>query len=89
MDASDVAIDLPACPLLTIEEAARVLRIGRSLVYQLANEYLATGGTSGMPVIRVGGCLRVPRWALLELVLAGRVVRLCDAPVPTGATRDD
>ena len=41
-----------------------------------------------MPVIRVGGCLRVPRWALLELALAGRVVRLCDAPVPTGALHD-
>jgi hypothetical protein len=32
-----------------------------------------------MPVIRVGGCLRVPRWTLLELAMAGRVVRLCDA----------
>jgi hypothetical protein len=85
---SDVVIDASETPLLTIEEAARVLRIGRSLAYQLANEYLATGGTAGMPVIRVGGCLRVPRWALLELALAGQVVRLCDAPVPTGAARD-
>ena len=85
---SDVVI-ASQCPLLTVEEAARVLRIGRSLAYQLAQEYLATGGTAGMPVIRVGGCLRVPRWALLELALAGRVVRLCDAPVPTGAARDD
>jgi hypothetical protein len=35
-----------------------------------------------MPVIRFGpGCLRVPRWALLELATTGRVVRLCDAPV--------
>jgi excisionase family DNA binding protein len=85
---SDVVI-ASQCPLLTVEEAARVLRIGRSLAYQLANEYLATGGTAGMPAIRVGGCLRVPRWALLELALAGRVVRLCDAPVPTDAVRDD
>ena len=32
----------------------------------------------------VGGRLRVPRWALLELALAGRVVRLCDTPVAAG-----
>ncbi len=67
-------------PLLTIEEAARVLRIGRSLAYQLAREYLQSGGTTGMPVLRIGAsCLRVPRWALLELVATGRIVRLCDS----------
>jgi len=69
-------------------EAARVLRVGRSLAYQLAREYDATGGVSGLPVIRVGGCLRVPRWALLELALTGRVVRLCDAVVAAGAPDD-
>ena len=36
-------------------------------------------------MIRFGGCLRVPRWALLELVMTGRVVRLCDADVPVEA----
>jgi hypothetical protein len=72
---------VPATPLLTIEEAACVLRIGRSLAYQLATEYQASGGFAGLPVIRLGGCLRVPRWALLELALTGRVVRLCDAEV--------
>ena len=30
-------------------EASRVLRIGRQLGYQLAHEYLASGGTSGLP----------------------------------------
>ena len=50
---------------LTVEEAAVVLRIGRSKAYELAREYLATDGASGMPVIRLGKQLRVPR-ALLE-----------------------
>ena len=72
----------PEVPLLTVAEAAELLRIGRSLAYQLAGEYIASGGVSGLPVVRLGGCLRVPRWALLELALTGRVVRLCDAQVP-------
>ena len=71
-----------ATAVLTVEEAASVLRIGRSLAYQLAREYDATGGRSGLPVIRLGGCLRVPRWALRELACCGRVVRLCDAQPP-------
>jgi hypothetical protein len=69
-------------PLLTIDEAADVLDIGRSLAYKLAREYIDSGGTAGMPVIRLGGCLRVPRWALLVLATTGRVVRLCDVAVP-------
>ena len=70
---------LPASVLLTIDEAAGVLRISRTLAYQLAAEYQTSGGMSGLPCLRIAGCLRVPRWALLELALTGRVVRLCDA----------
>jgi hypothetical protein len=77
MDTSSL-LGAPAIALLTIEEATQFLRIGRSLAYQLAAEYSSSGGLSGLPAIRLGGCLRVPRWALLELALTGRVVRLCD-----------
>ena len=66
--------------LLTVEEAADILRIGRTLAYTLARRYQATGGRDGLPVVRVGYCLRVPRWALMELALNGRVVSLA-API--------
>jgi excisionase family DNA binding protein len=68
--------------VLTVEEAADVLRIGRSLAYQLANEYLRSRGMVGMPAYRLGNCIRVPRWALIELATTGRVVRLAEAAVP-------
>lgn len=58
--------DLP--DLLTVEEAARVLRIGRTLAYQLAQEWIATGGERGIPCRRVGRLLRVPSRELAELM---------------------
>jgi excisionase family DNA binding protein len=70
---------LDECPLLlTVEEAAAVLRIGRSLAYELARRYESSDGHEGLPVMRVGALMRVPRWALAELVATGRVVRLAD-----------
>ena len=55
-------------PLLTIDEAAEVLRIGRSLAYGMAHQYESSDGRDGMPVLRFGSCIRVPRWALAELL---------------------
>jgi hypothetical protein len=54
--------------LLTVEEAARVLRIGRTSAYALARRYLRSNGAEGIPVRRVGHLLRVPRHGLEELV---------------------
>jgi excisionase family DNA binding protein len=70
--------------LLTISEAAEKLRIGRSLAYELARAYLTTGGVEGLPVIKLGARMRVPRWALDELARTGRVVRLGDRTPPAG-----
>ena len=46
---------------LTVEEAAAVVRIGRTAAYQLAARYEATDGREGLPVVRFGRLLRVPR----------------------------
>jgi excisionase family DNA binding protein len=58
--------------LLTPVEAAAVLRIGRSKVYQLLND-------GSLPTVRVGGSLRVPaeelrRWVEAQ-VAHGRASR--------------
>lgn len=60
--------DLP--DVLTIEEAAAVLRISRGAAYQLAHEYLWSGGHEGLPVFRLGRRLRVPKAALVRLLAA-------------------
>ena len=49
---------------LTVEEAARILRIGRTAAYALAREWRATNGRSGLPVLELGRTLRVPKSAL-------------------------
>ena len=62
--------------MLTIDEAARVLRIGRSKAYEMAATYTSSGGTQGLPCLRLGDLLRIPRFALHEFVTTGRVVQL-------------
>lgn len=57
--------------VLTVEEAAGVLRISRNAAYAAAREWRVTGGRSGLPCISIGRTLRVPR-AALEEMLTGR-----------------
>jgi excisionase family DNA binding protein len=58
--------------LLTVMEAAGVLRVGRTTAYDQVAKYFATNGADGMPCIRVGGQLRVPR-VLFEEWLGFRI----------------
>ena len=61
--------DHPRNPVvLSIEEAAEFLRIGRTCAYEQARRYEATGGAEGLPVIRIGRLRRVPRGALLRMI---------------------
>jgi excisionase family DNA binding protein len=55
---------LPA--FLTVEEAAAIVRIGRTTAYELAARYEATDGEEGLPVVRIGRQLRVPTARLEE-----------------------
>ena len=72
---------LPA--VLTIEEAAAVLRIGRTKAYAMSREWRSTQGRTGLPVIDFSGILRVPRAALVTMI--GVPVGSLGAPAPSPA----
>ena len=50
---------------LRVDEAARILRIGRSAAYEQANRWIATNGQCGLPAVKVGRMIRIPS-AVLE-----------------------
>lgn len=58
--------DLP--PFLTIEEAAQLLRIGRTTAYLQARIYRETGGREGLPNVCLGRRKLVPLHELLHLL---------------------
>ncbi len=60
--------------MLTVEQARQVLGIGRSLAYGAVRRYLATDGREGIPAIRIGSAIRIPRAGLVDVMLS--------APVP-------
>jgi excisionase family DNA binding protein len=63
-----VEVTLDELPVfLTVDEAAAVLRIGRTSAYVFCHEWLDNGGQSGLPCVKVGRQLRVPRSALVRM----------------------
>lgn len=60
--------DLP--PFLTVEQAGKVLQLGRSKTYELTVEWERSGGKSGIPFVRFGSQKRIPRDALVRFVEA-------------------
>lgn len=55
------ALGVAARPTLSVEEAGRVLGVGRGLAYRMAR-------SGKLPTIRVGRLLRVPLPRLLEML---------------------
>lgn len=54
--------------VLTIQEAAAILRISRNAAYAAARKWRATGGKVGIPCIEIGRTVRVPRADLDKLL---------------------
>ena len=54
--------------VLTIEEAAAILRISRNAAYAAARQWRDTDGEHGIPCIEIGRTLRVPRPELNRLL---------------------
>lgn len=60
--------DLP--PFLTVEQAGKLLQLGRSKAYELTVEWDRSGGTTGIPFVWFGNQKRIPRDALARYVEA-------------------
>ncbi len=67
---SSLPRELP--PFLTIEEAAALLRIGRTTAYLQARIYRQTGGREGLPNVSLGRRKLVPSRDLLHMLDADR-----------------
>jgi excisionase family DNA binding protein len=57
--------------MLTVPEAAAVLRLSRSAAYKLAQEWEDTNGQRGLPVVRFGSRMLVRRADLAAIVGVG------------------
>lgn len=63
-----MTLDTTEPEVVTVEEAAHILRIGRNTAYGLARQWLATDGREGLPVLVLGRTLRVSVSVLREML---------------------
>jgi excisionase family DNA binding protein len=56
---------------LRVREAAVVLGISNSAAYELANAWLATEGGTGLPAVRMGRRILIPRAAIDRMAAVG------------------
>lgn len=54
--------------VLTVEETAPHLRVSRSTAYKLVHEYTATGGSAGLPHVRLVGRILIRRVDLAAIL---------------------
>lgn len=52
---------------LTVAQVQELTQLGRGLIYRLIEQYRATDGLEGIPAVRFGRSLRVPREQLREI----------------------
>ena len=71
--------DLPE--LMTVEEAARYLGIGRTKAYAMARQWRSSGGRLGLPTVEIGSALRISRPRLEQLIAAAIAAGTCSASV--------
>lgn len=69
--AGEVAAERPP-DVLTVPEAGRILRLGKSAAYEQAQRWIRTDGEYGIPAMRIGRAVRVPR-VMLEEYLGGPI----------------
>jgi excisionase family DNA binding protein len=53
---------------LRVREAAVILGMSGSATYEMANAWLATDGRAGLPAVRMGRRILIPRAAIDRLV---------------------
>lgn len=63
---AETLVGLPL--MLTVDEAAGVLRISRTTAYKLVEFHRASAGRAGLPHVRLGGRALVRRVDLAEIV---------------------